>query len=121
VIRIDQLLLSVPAGERRRGVKQASDDEADIAAMVRGLGVSYVVVQPGFWSDLQVMARFEAVMHTPDYRKVAHFDLSGTLSSQDGTQGIDILEPTYPMVAQPRRISIDMPLAGQRFEGTVHQ
>ena len=121
VVRIDKLLLSVPAGERRRGVKQVDYSEADIAAMVRNLGVSYVVLQPGFWSDLQVMARFDAVAHTADYRKVAHFGLSGDLSSQDGTEGIDILEPTYPMVERAARIRIDMPLAGQRFEGPAHQ
>jgi hypothetical protein len=120
IIRADKLLLSVPAGERRRGITQSADDEARIAQTLRDLGASYLVVQPGFWSDLAVMGRFDTVVNGPDYGKAAHFGLSGDLSTQDGTQGIDILRPTYPVVPHAGRISIDMPLAGQRFEGTTH-
>ncbi|WP_428485382.1 ArnT family glycosyltransferase [Rhodopila sp.] len=121
VIRVDKLLLSDPFGERRRGVKQADDDEATIAQMLRDVGGSYFVVQPGFWSDLAVMARFQAVINGADYQKVAHFDLTGNLSTQDGTKGIDILRPTYPVTTKQRRINIDMPIIGERFEGTSHQ
>jgi hypothetical protein len=120
VVRVDKLLLSAPVGERRRGVTQSADDEARIAQTLRDLGASYLVVQPGFWSDLAVMGRFDTVVNGPDYGKAAHFGLSGDLSTQDGTQGIDILRPTYPVVPHAGRISIDMPLAGQRFEGTTH-
>ena len=120
VVRADKLLLSVPAGERRRGVTQSDDDAVKIAQMLRKLGASYFVVQPGFWSDLAVMGRFETVLNGPDYAKAAHFELTGDLSTQDGRHGIDILRPTYPVAATAGRISIDMPLAGQRFEGTTH-
>ena len=121
IIRLDKLLLSVPAGERRRGVQQTNYDEAAIAQMLRDLGASYFVVQPAFWSDLPVMDRFDKVLDTPDYTKAAHFELTGDLSTQDGQRGIDILRPTYPVAAKPGRISIDMPLAGQRFEKTLTQ
>jgi hypothetical protein len=119
VVRVDKLLLSAPVGERRRGVKQADYDVATIAQMLRDLGASYFVIQPGFWSDLAVMARFDAVIASPDYEKTAHFDITGTLSTQDGRQGIDILRPTYEVTAKSGRISIDMPLAGQKFEGSI--
>jgi hypothetical protein len=120
IVRVDKLLLSAPVGERRRGIKQADYDEATIERMLRDLGASYFVVQPGFWSDLAVMGRFDNVVNSPDYVKAAHFGLSGDLSTQDGAQGIDILQPTYPVAPKSGRISIDMPLAGQRFEGTTH-
>jgi hypothetical protein len=120
VIRVDKLLLTVPVGERRRGVRQTDYDDAKITAMLRDLGASYFVVEPGFWSDIAVMGRFDHVMNGPDYLKAAHFGLTGTLSTQDGTLGIDILRPTYPVAAKSGRISIDMPLAGQRFEGSTH-
>jgi Dolichyl-phosphate-mannose-protein mannosyltransferase len=120
VVRVDKLLLSAPVGERRRGIKQADYDEAAIARMLRNLGAAYFVVQPGFWSDLAVMGRFANVVKSSDYVKAAHFDLTGDLSTQDGDQGIDILRPTYPVAPKSGRISIDMPLAGQRFEGTTH-
>lgn len=66
------------------------------------------------------MGRFKTVLNGPDYAKAAHFGLTGDLSTQDGRHGIDILRPTYPVAATAGRINIDMPLAGQRFEGTTH-
>ena len=120
IVRIDKLLLSAPVGERRRGVKQADYDTATIARQLRDLGASYFVIQPGFWSDLAVMARFNDVMTGPDYARAAHFGVTGTLSTQDGTQGIDILRPTYAVTATSGRVSIEMPLAGQKFEGSIH-
>ena len=119
IVRVDKLLLTVPVGERRRGVRQADDDEAAIARMLRGLGASYFVVQPGFWSDLAVMDRFDKVVNGPDYTKIGHFGLTGDLSTQDGVQGIDILRPNYPVVRKSGRIGMDMPLAGQRFEAAI--
>ena len=62
------------------------------------------------------MRRFDNVINGPDYVKAGHFALTGDLSTQDGTRGIDILRPTYPVAPAAGRISIDMPLAGQRFE-----
>jgi hypothetical protein len=120
VVRADKLLLSAPVGERRRGVRQADYDLATIARMLRELGAAYFVVQPDFWSDLTIMDRFDNVINGPDYEKVAHFGLTGNLSTQDGTQGIDILRPTYPVAEHSGKISIDMPLAGQRFDGAIH-
>jgi hypothetical protein len=117
VIRVDKLLLSAPVGERRRGVKEADYDEARIARLLRDVGASYFVVQPGFWSDFPVMSRFSSVIDGVDYEKAAHFDLTGELSTQDGTSGIDILRPRYPIAEKPGQIDIDMPLAGRRFEG----
>ncbi len=119
IVRVDKLLLTVPVGERRRGVRQADDDEAAIARMLRGLGASYLVVQPGFWSDLAVMDRFDKVVNGPDYTKIGHFGLTGDLSTQDGVRGIDILRPNYPVVRKSGRIGMDMPLAGQRFEAAI--
>lgn len=119
VIRADKLLLSVPAGERRRGVRQATDDQAAIGRLLRDLGASYFVVQSQFWSDLAVMSRFDTVVTGSEYEKAAHFDLTGDLSTQDGDQGIDILRPTYPVVPKSGRIRFDMPLARQRFEGNI--
>jgi hypothetical protein len=119
VVRIDKLLLSAPVGERRRGVKQNDYDEVGIAALLRDLGASYFVVQPGFWSDFAVMAKFDTVVHGLDYQKVERFKLTGELSTQDGDGTIDILRPTYPITTRERHLDIDMPLAGRRFQGGV--
>ncbi|HET6307053.1 MAG TPA: hypothetical protein VFG12_07695, partial [Rhodopila sp.] len=119
VIRLDKLLLSVPAGERRRGASQSADDDAQIRQLLRHLGASYFVIQPGFWSDLAVMRRFDTVINGPDYVQTARFGLTGDLSTQDGTRGIEIMRPTYSVTQAAARLNIEMPLAGQRFEGTT--
>jgi hypothetical protein len=94
-VRSDKFLLQVSIS-RRFGITQTDLTEADIAAMLRGLGTDLVVVQPGFWGDLAVMQRFERVMHSPDFARVASFPLTGTLGEQDGNR-IDVYKPTYPV------------------------
>jgi hypothetical protein len=113
VVRTDKLLLAVPFGERRRGLEAADDDDARIAAMLRDLGAAYFVIQPGFWSDVPVMARLNAVIDTSDYAKVQHFDLTGILSTEDGTKGIDVYRPTYPVTAKSGHVDLKMPITRQ--------
>ncbi|HEX3575103.1 MAG TPA: glycosyltransferase family 39 protein [Rhodopila sp.] len=120
VIRTDKLLLSVPFGEPRRGVKQASYDQAAIAALLRNLGASYFVVQPGFWSAFGVMARFGAVIGSQDYEKIQHFDVAGTFSDKDNKAGVDVFRPTYKMTEHARQLDFDMPITGQRFQGAAN-
>ncbi len=120
VVRADKLLLAVPFGERRRGLEATDYDDARIAAMLRDIGAAYFVVQPGFWSDVPVMARLSAIFATSDYQKLQHFDLTGILSTEDGRNGIDIFRPTYAMTGKTGHLDLQMPITGQRFEGDVH-
>ena len=69
----DKLLLRI-AVERERGVGQADLNEEQIAASLRDFGVSLIIVQPGFWEDLREMARFSAVLRSPEFERVAQFD-----------------------------------------------
>ncbi len=115
-IRADKLLLRI-AVERERGVGEARLDEHQIAQALRDYGVALVVMQPGFWTDLREMARLEAVLHSPDFVRVAHFDITGTIGHSD--HEIDIYKPTYPPVPARRRLRLDMPIIGQRFTGEL--
>jgi hypothetical protein len=89
--------------------------------MLRNLGASYFVVQPGFWSDLALIERFNNVGIGPDCVKVAHFGLTGDLSMQNGTQGIDVLRPADSVDTKSVRVNIDMPLAGRRAASSTKQ
>jgi 4-amino-4-deoxy-L-arabinose transferase-like glycosyltransferase len=113
-IRADKLLLRV-AVERERGVGQASLDERQIAQALRDYGVSLVVAQPGFWSDLREMARLDAVLHSPDFERVAHFDITGTVGHTD--REIEIYKPTYRVEPAHRTLRLEMPIIGQSFKG----
>lgn len=70
VVRADKLLLSV-AVRRELGVAQKNLGEEDIAQQIDKLGVHYLVVQPGFWNDLAVMQKFEHVIASAHFEKVA--------------------------------------------------
>ena len=66
----DKLLLGV-AVRRELGVEQKGLTEADIAEAINANGVHYVVMQPGFWTDLEAMQRFERVMSSEQFEEVA--------------------------------------------------
>lgn len=70
VMRADKLLLGV-AVRRELGVEQKGLTEAEIADAINANGVHYVVMQPGFWTDLQAMQRFERVMASAQFEAVA--------------------------------------------------
>jgi hypothetical protein len=113
-LRSDKLLLRV-AVERERGVGQADLDDKQIADALRDYGVGLIVVQPNFWSDLREMARFSAVLRTPDFERVASFAITGTVAHLDHT--IEIYKPTYPVEQTRRALQLDMPIIGETFHG----
>jgi Dolichyl-phosphate-mannose-protein mannosyltransferase len=115
-IRADKLLLRI-AIERARGVVQTDLDQKQIAAALRDYGVSLVVAQPVFWTDLREMARLDAVLHTADFRQVASFPITATVAHTDPL--IEIYEPTYPARPARRVLGLDMPIIGQSFSGKI--
>jgi hypothetical protein len=70
VMRADKLLLGV-AVRRELGVEQKGLTEVEIAEAINANGVHYVVMQPGFWTDLEAMQRFERVMVSDQFEVVA--------------------------------------------------
>jgi 4-amino-4-deoxy-L-arabinose transferase-like glycosyltransferase len=115
-IRADKLLLRI-AVERLRGVGQANLDEQEITAALRDYGVSLIVFQPGFWTDLREMARLAAVVQGPQFKRVAHFDITGTAGH--GDRKIEIFKPTYPIEQARRTLKLDMPIIGESFTGQL--
>ncbi|HEV2100019.1 MAG TPA: glycosyltransferase family 39 protein [Stellaceae bacterium] len=115
-IRADKLLLRI-AVERVRGVAQADLDEKQIADALREYGISLIVFQPDFWTDLREMARLSAVLHTPDFDRVASFDITGTTGHSD--ERIEIYKPTYPVEQTRRALQLQMPIIGESIKGDV--
>jgi len=115
-IRADKLLLRI-AVERVRGVGQADLDEKQIADALRDYGVSLIVFQPDFWTDLREMARLSAVVHRPDFERVATFDITGTARHSDNR--IEIYKPTYPVEQTHRALQLQLPIIGDSIKGKV--
>jgi 4-amino-4-deoxy-L-arabinose transferase-like glycosyltransferase len=116
-IRADKLLLRIPVGERIRGVGQANLDEKQIADALHEYGVNLIVFQPDFWTDLREMARLSEVVHTPDFERIASFDITGTVPHIDNR--IEIYKPTYPVKQTHRALQLQMPTIGGSFKGDV--
>lgn len=117
IVRSDKLLLRVIVGERSRGVQEKGLDEIEIERLLRDVGVGLVVMQPGFWADIEQMARFERVVRTPLFTSVASFAITGNAPHQDRL--IEVLRPTYPVDAARRPLTIDMPMVKDVFRGAV--
>jgi 4-amino-4-deoxy-L-arabinose transferase-like glycosyltransferase len=117
VLRTDKILLRVVAGERERGVQQVALTEPEIAALVRNLGVNFIVVQPGFWNDLREMARFEAVLRAPGFERVAQFPISST-GRHDET-AIAVYRPTYLVQRTQQSIQFQMPMLRGLLRGRL--
>ncbi len=115
-LRADKLLLRV-AIERRRGVGDNGYSEDEIKRMIRGLGVSLVVAQDGFWNDLAEMRRFENVLANPDFIVVAHFPIGGTMGRID--KSFTVYRPAYPVESGKTDLGIDMPIIGGKFQGQI--
>ena len=58
-------------GEDAELIIISAQTEADIAEAINANGVHYVVMQPGFWIDLEAMRRFERVMSSEQFEEVA--------------------------------------------------
>jgi len=115
-IRADKLLLRI-AIERRRGVGEADYSQAQIAALIRNLGIDLVVAQDGFWADLTEMHRLADVLTGPDFTPVAHFTIGGTMGRTD--KSFTIYRPNYPVEPKTRTLELDTPIFGGKIGGPL--
>lgn len=69
VLRADKILLRV-AVRRELGVEQKAMSDDQILDTLNRQAVHYLVVQPGFWNDLEVMRRFERLLQGPQFIEV---------------------------------------------------
>ncbi len=63
------------------------------------------------------MARLSAVLHTPDFERIASFEITGTVPHID--HKIEIYRPTYPVEQAHRSLQLQMPIIGESFKGNL--
>jgi 4-amino-4-deoxy-L-arabinose transferase-like glycosyltransferase len=117
IVRSDKQLLRVVVGERSRGVQEKGLSEVEIEQLLREVGVGLVVMQPGFWADIEQMARFERVIRTPLFTPMTSFAITGNAPHQDRL--IEVLKPAYPIDGSRHSLTIDMPMVKDVFRGVV--
>jgi hypothetical protein len=63
------------------------------------------------------MARFSALLRTPEFERIAQFDITGSVPHTD--KSIEIYQPTYKVDQTRRALRLEMPIIGDTFRGTV--
>jgi Dolichyl-phosphate-mannose-protein mannosyltransferase len=113
VVRADKLLLRV-AVRRELGVEEKAVAEGEIAALIDRVGAAYLVVQPGFWIDLPAMQRFERVLASRQFEKVATIPTPANYPSQE--KELVIYRNMGNVAPKANRIDIDLPMINRTFK-----
>jgi hypothetical protein len=113
VIRADKLLLNV-AVRRELGVGQKNLTEKEMAEQINRLGVHYLVVQPGFWNDLEVMQRFEKLLASSQFKEVARISTPANFNAHEKELVIYRNLGTVNQLAAP--LDLDLPIIGRTIK-----
>jgi hypothetical protein len=116
VLRADKLLLEVSV-RRTLGVQQKSFTEPEIGELLDRSGVSYVVAQEGFWTDLPVMKRFQSELQSQHFRQVAEIPVLGSPREED--RKLLIYRNLGEVAQGPHQVDLHLPIIGRSVEGTV--
>ena len=116
IVRTDKLLLKI-AVKRSLGVKQIPMNESRIASALDAMGAQYVVAQPGFWTDLDVMQRLENVLHSSHFRPVREFAMQANYPAQE--KSLIVYRNLAHVAKGPIRLNIAIPMIGKSISGMV--
>ncbi len=115
-LRADKLLLEV-AVRRELGVTQHDLSEPEIAALLDRYGVSHVVAQVDFWTDLAVMARLQAVLRSAQFEEVARIPVIANLPTED--KELRIYRNTHDIADAAAEIRLNLPIIGRSVQGSA--
>ena len=115
-IRSDKLLLTV-AVRRDLGVKQKQMSESEMADLLDHYGVSYVVAQDDFWTDLPVMERFQNTLRSRHFVRVAKIPVVANIPTED--RMISIYRNVGPLNPHPASLVLNLAIIGQKVKGEV--
>lgn len=82
VIRADKLFLDITVMPGL-GLNPRDVPANEIAAMLNRYGVSHVVTVPRVWAEAPVMARLDAVLHSPQFEEVARIPVTGPVGERE--------------------------------------
>ena len=118
IIRSDKLLLDI-AVRRTIGVQQKDLSEQQIGDLLDRDGVSYVVAQDDFWTDLPEMARLQAVLRSPHFQAVEHIPVVTNLPTED--QNLTIYRNMGEVSSGPHVVDLHLSIIDKSVKGTVGQ
>ncbi|MBU6267582.1 MAG: glycosyltransferase family 39 protein [Sphingomonadales bacterium] len=113
VVRADKLLLSVSV-RRELGVTEKAVSDAELLRRFETLGIRYVVMQPGFWTDLPAMRRFEALLAGDRFEVAARIATPANYPAHE--HGLVVYRYKGPIRTGSAGMTIDLPIIGRRIE-----
>lgn len=116
VLRADKLLLEVEA-RRTLGVEENRLSEAEIAERLAREGVDLVVAQADFWTDLEVMARFERVLRSNRFVEFARVPVRAVPYRPLPDQELVLYRARDWRPPEPEPLRVKIPLLGLEIEG----
>jgi Dolichyl-phosphate-mannose-protein mannosyltransferase len=75
-------------------------------------GISYFVVEKGFWNDVPVQKTFNQLMETDDFEVVARIPLTGRVTQSESE--IIIYRNLSPIKTTPDTMTINIPAVGEK-------
>lgn len=115
-VRADKLLLSISV-ERARGTKSKDFSEEQIASLLGNSGVSYVVAQDDFWTDIPVMARLQNLLRSPHFRQVHSIAIAANVPTNDKV--LSIYKNEGQINPHPQSINLDLPMINKQVHGEL--
>jgi hypothetical protein len=113
VVRADKLLLNI-AVRRELGVTEKSISDAELSDQINRLGIHYVVSQPGFWTDLEAMRRFERVLGSAQFQEVMRIE---TPANHDAHEKELVIYRNLGNVSDGNSsMQIELPIIGRTIE-----
>jgi 4-amino-4-deoxy-L-arabinose transferase-like glycosyltransferase len=113
VIRADKLLLRV-AIRRELGVEEKSATPEEIAKMMDDYGVSYIVAQSDFWTDLKTMENLQTALRSDRFEEVARIATNANVPVED--RELRIYRNKTPISAERKKLRIDLPIINRTIE-----
>jgi hypothetical protein len=114
IIRADKLLLGISI-RRELGVVEKITDPTEIIAALQRYGVSYVVAQRDFWTDLKPMAALQSALDSDAFARVGTIAVSADIPHTDTE--LRLYRSLLPPPAKRAPLAVDLPIIGQRFKG----
>jgi hypothetical protein len=110
VIRADKVLIRVQV-LRELGIegKDLTDDQ--ILDKIKTLGIKTIAHHVGFWSDVPIIARFEALLKTSAFTEVARIPLRANVRTSDATEMV-VYKPAFPVADGRPKMPIESGVSG---------
>ena len=115
LLRSEKMLVDYKVS-RDWGITDRGLSREDVAKLIDRYGITYVVFQPDFWTDLPSMAALQELVYSDRFTKVAEFPIAANVPSREKEMLVfKNNQPTHP--PHPT-IELKMPMINGRISGS---